>query len=204
MRAAGASSVDAGQALMIDGDAIVAAADEAGIATWAMNRVRVGVIGVGHLGQHHARLLAAIDTAELVGICDTNRDRAAQIAGTFGGRCVDDPQAAVDGGRRHDRGAAWRCRSSTPASRSSADGISGRCRPLDSRGRRAICSRSVTPNGSIRGGSGHAAGNFIETGWGRFGRNLDIDVIFDVMIRDSSDPRWSGRVCRSNVGVHVC
>ena len=57
-----------------------------------MSRVRVGVIGVGHLGQHHARLLAAIDTAELVGICDTNHDRAAPIAGAFGGRCVDDPR----------------------------------------------------------------------------------------------------------------
>ena len=56
-----------------------------------MSRVRVGVIGVGHLGQHHARLLAAIDAADLVGICDTNHDRAAQIAGTCGGRCVDDP-----------------------------------------------------------------------------------------------------------------
>jgi len=42
--------------------------------------IRVGVVGVGHLGQHHARLLAAIDGVELVGVCDTDRARAAEIA----------------------------------------------------------------------------------------------------------------------------
>jgi predicted dehydrogenase len=34
--------------------------------------VKIGVIGVGHLGQHHARLLAEIEGAQLVGICDVN------------------------------------------------------------------------------------------------------------------------------------
>src|ERR1051325_7733805 len=49
-------------------------------------RVRVAVIGVGHLGQHHARLLASMEDVELVGICDTNRPRADEIAAKFGGR----------------------------------------------------------------------------------------------------------------------
>jgi predicted dehydrogenase len=44
-----------------------------------MSNVRVGVIGVGHLGQHHARLLASMDGVELVGICDINRGRADEI-----------------------------------------------------------------------------------------------------------------------------
>jgi predicted dehydrogenase len=47
--------------------------------------LRVAVIGVGHLGQHHARLLAAMEGVELVGVCDTNRDRADEIAARFGG-----------------------------------------------------------------------------------------------------------------------
>ncbi len=34
--------------------------------------VKIGVIGVGHLGQHHARLLTEIEGAKLVGICDVN------------------------------------------------------------------------------------------------------------------------------------
>ena len=52
--------------------------------------LRVAVIGVGHLGQHHARLLASMDGVELVGICDTNRSRADEIAAKFGGVAVFD------------------------------------------------------------------------------------------------------------------
>ena len=55
-----------------------------------MNKVRVGVVGVGHLGQHHARLLASMDGVELVGICDINRSRADEIASKFGGRVFAD------------------------------------------------------------------------------------------------------------------
>jgi predicted dehydrogenase len=51
--------------------------------------IRVAVVGVGHLGQHHARLLASMDGVELVGICDTNRTRADEIAAKFGGRVFD-------------------------------------------------------------------------------------------------------------------
>jgi len=47
-------------------------------------RVRVGVIGTGALGYHHARLLRHIDGAELVGIFDRNAERAAQVARELG------------------------------------------------------------------------------------------------------------------------
>jgi len=43
-------------------------------------KVRVGVFGVGSLGQHHARIYAALENAELVGIHDIDKDRAAQMA----------------------------------------------------------------------------------------------------------------------------
>jgi predicted dehydrogenase len=49
-----------------------------------MGNVRIGVIGVGHLGQHHARLLASMNGVELVGICDINRARGDEIAAKFG------------------------------------------------------------------------------------------------------------------------
>ena len=52
--------------------------------------IRVGVVGVGHLGQHHARLFAAIDGVELVGVCDTNRARAEEIAAKHGGQPFGD------------------------------------------------------------------------------------------------------------------
>jgi predicted dehydrogenase len=51
-----------------------------------MSKTRVGVVGVGHLGQHHARLLASIEGVELVGVVDTNRGRADEIAAKYGGR----------------------------------------------------------------------------------------------------------------------
>ena len=42
--------------------------------------LRIGVIGVGHLGSHHARILSTLPGAELVAVVDTNRARAEQIA----------------------------------------------------------------------------------------------------------------------------
>jgi predicted dehydrogenase len=50
------------------------------------DRLRVAVIGVGHLGQHHARLLASMDGVELVGVVDTKPGRAAEIAAKYGTR----------------------------------------------------------------------------------------------------------------------
>lgn len=38
--------------------------------------VRVGVVGVGHLGRHHARLLASASRARLVGVADVSAERA--------------------------------------------------------------------------------------------------------------------------------
>lgn len=55
-----------------------------------MTRLRVAVVGVGHLGKHHARLLAGIDGAELVAVVDTNADRAAEVASTTGARALSD------------------------------------------------------------------------------------------------------------------
>lgn len=46
--------------------------------------VRVGVVGTGALGFHHARLLKKIEGAELVGIYDINPERAAQVAKELG------------------------------------------------------------------------------------------------------------------------
>jgi predicted dehydrogenase len=47
-------------------------------------RVRCGVLGVGSLGQHHARIYADLDQVNLVGIYDANSDRAREIADKYG------------------------------------------------------------------------------------------------------------------------
>ena len=43
-------------------------------------KLRVAVIGVGHLGRHHARILSAMPGVELVAVVDTNQARAEEIA----------------------------------------------------------------------------------------------------------------------------
>lgn len=49
-----------------------------------MPAVRVGVIGVGHLGYHHARIYGTLPDAELVGVVDLDAARAARAAEEFG------------------------------------------------------------------------------------------------------------------------
>jgi predicted dehydrogenase len=54
-----------------------------------MKPLRVGVVGVGHLGQHHARILATMPGVRLVGVADASPERASAIAA----RCQTAPLA---------------------------------------------------------------------------------------------------------------
>ncbi|HEV8423035.1 MAG TPA: Gfo/Idh/MocA family oxidoreductase, partial [Chthoniobacterales bacterium] len=45
-----------------------------------MKKLRVGVVGVGHIGKNHARLYAETDAAEFAAIYDIDASNAAQIA----------------------------------------------------------------------------------------------------------------------------
>src|SRR5687767_2390688 len=53
-------------------------------------KLRVAVIGVGHLGQHHARLLSSMPGVELAGVVDVKGERAAEIAGKYGTEAFTD------------------------------------------------------------------------------------------------------------------
>ncbi len=55
-----------------------------------MAKLRTGVIGVGHLGQHHARLYASLPDATLVGVVDHDHERASLIGRQYGARAFDD------------------------------------------------------------------------------------------------------------------
>ena len=46
--------------------------------------LRAAVIGVGHLGRHHARILSSIDGAKLEAVADINEPRAREIAAGAG------------------------------------------------------------------------------------------------------------------------
>jgi len=52
----------------------------------AMNPVRVGVIGIGNMGWHHARVLSLIKDAELVGVADPDQARGTLATEQFGCR----------------------------------------------------------------------------------------------------------------------
>lgn len=49
----------------------------------ADRKIRTGVVGVGSLGQWHARIYAELPTAELVGVVDAQPERAAEIAAQY-------------------------------------------------------------------------------------------------------------------------
>lgn len=48
-----------------------------------MAKLKIGVIGTGHLGKIHTKLWSENEHAELAGIYDINRNRAVEIAGEF-------------------------------------------------------------------------------------------------------------------------
>jgi predicted dehydrogenase len=59
------------------------------------DRLRLAVVGIGHLGRHHARILAALDDVQLVAVVDTVAQRAAEAAATSGARALTDFKAIV-------------------------------------------------------------------------------------------------------------
>ncbi|MCG3159203.1 MAG: Myo-inositol 2-dehydrogenase [Acidobacteria bacterium] len=54
------------------------------------NRIKSAVIGVGHLGQAHARIYSTLEQAELVAVCDINEASGRAIAERHGTRFVRD------------------------------------------------------------------------------------------------------------------
>ncbi|MBV9080946.1 MAG: Gfo/Idh/MocA family oxidoreductase, partial [Elusimicrobia bacterium] len=58
--------------------------------------MRIGVIGVGHLGQHHVKHLAHIPEAQLVGVYDTNPSQASEIARRHNTRAFETLDALAD------------------------------------------------------------------------------------------------------------
>ena len=61
-----------------------------------MGKIKVGVIGVGSLGYHHARILREVDGAEMAGIFDTRAERVAQVEKELGVRSFDDLDTFLD------------------------------------------------------------------------------------------------------------
>jgi predicted dehydrogenase len=63
----------------------------------SMSPLRVAVIGVGHLGRHHARILATLPDVSLQAVVDVNAARAEEVAASVGTRALTDSAALGDG-----------------------------------------------------------------------------------------------------------
>lgn len=58
--------------------------------------IRAGVIGVGAMGEHHARVYSGMKNVSLVGVADVDADRVQSIATKFGSRAFTDYRALLD------------------------------------------------------------------------------------------------------------
>lgn len=58
--------------------------------------MRVGVVGVGHLGRLHARVYAEMRDVDLVGVVDTHRERGEEVARKYDVPLYSTPEALVE------------------------------------------------------------------------------------------------------------
>jgi predicted dehydrogenase len=66
------------------------------VASVPTDRLRAAVVGVGHLGRHHARILSTLEGVELVAVVDTNTERAAAASATTGAPAFADFREVLD------------------------------------------------------------------------------------------------------------
>jgi predicted dehydrogenase len=61
-----------------------------------VNPLRIGVIGVGHLGSLHAKMLSDLPGVRLSGVYDADTDRAGTVAGQYGAQAKGTMDALLD------------------------------------------------------------------------------------------------------------
>jgi virulence factor len=61
-----------------------------------MNRVRVGVIGVGVMGERHCRVYSGLRNVDLIGIADLNADRGEAVAANYETQYFEDYQKLLN------------------------------------------------------------------------------------------------------------
>lgn len=67
------------------------------MSTNAEDPIKVGVIGVGHLGQHHARIYENSDKTELVGVVDTDEAQGRKISSRHNTQYFSDKDDLIPG-----------------------------------------------------------------------------------------------------------
>jgi predicted dehydrogenase len=61
-----------------------------------MNRIRVGIVGVGYLGTQHARILSYLEEADLQAVADIDFQKALQIGNRHGVRYFENYEDMID------------------------------------------------------------------------------------------------------------
>lgn len=61
-----------------------------------MSRLKVAVVGVGHLGKEHARVYAELPGVELIGVVDIQRKQAEKIAQQYNTQCFTNHREIID------------------------------------------------------------------------------------------------------------
>ena len=102
---AGLLSIDAGRTLVLDGRCGVSIGRRVGdrhsrtgtrtSTVMADRALRMGVVGVGHLGRHHARILAARPDVDLVAVVDAKAARAETVGAETHARADTDPDTLL-------------------------------------------------------------------------------------------------------------
>jgi predicted dehydrogenase len=178
-----------------------------------MKEVRLAVVGVGHLGRHHARVAASLSGVAVVGIHDHHPGRAEEISREFSLPILPDLEAVAGeaeavvvatptvthaeiAGFFLDRGLHVLVEKPIAASVSEADDLLARA----SRARRVLQVGHVERyNPAIQAALGLVTSpRFVEVH--RLGvftaRSLDVDVVLDLMIHDL-------QIVSALVGRHV-
>jgi predicted dehydrogenase len=164
-------------------------------------RVKVAVIGVGHLGQHHARIYAEMSGVEFVGVVDISEARRREVGGRlkvpaiadYRGLLgvVDAVSVAVPTGAHHEVALAFlRAGSDVLVEKPIAQPVAAADSLIDaaaSGGRILQVGHSERYNGAVRVLAKRVQEpRFIEVHrMGPFpGRGTDVDVVLDLMIHD--------------------
>lgn len=68
---------------------------ESALLHFKMEKMRVGVIGVGALGRHHARIYASLPQCDLIGVSDVDEPRGLEVAREFHTDFFRDPSDLI-------------------------------------------------------------------------------------------------------------
>ncbi len=61
-----------------------------------MRKLKIGIVGTGHLGKFHLKLLKEIPQADLLGVYDINKETAFKISNEFGTKSFSDLEEMLD------------------------------------------------------------------------------------------------------------